>query len=262
MRFILFAVVFLVGGSPSALAGVVVHIGQKSDANGKPMDHQVVYAQDGLLRVDKLDDKGQVNEMTLIRDGAIWQVDTQKRTFSKIDKAAMSAKQGEMEQRMQAAMANMPPERRAMIEQRMKAMQQQTHDFELTDTGRSERVGSYTCEVWNATRDGKPIKEYCVASKGSLTGGDELVAATHKAATIVGDVLSGAQNMSRGAISPIYKLYAKMDGFPVSTRDVFGGQTREESAVTSIEKKSLSADQFAIPKGYTEAALDKSNAED
>lgn len=260
MRSILAVIPLLLAGTGAALAGVVVHIG-KGDADSRARQ-EVLYAQAGLLRVDEVDDKGQVREFMLIRDGAIWQVDTQKRTFTKIDKAAISAKHGEMEQEMQAAMASMPPEKRAMIEQRMKAMQQQTHDFELTDAGRSEHVGSYTCKVWQATRDGKPMTEYCVAPKGSLTGGEELVTATHKAAAIVNEVMSGAPAMAQRALSPTYKLYAKMDGFPVSTKHVMGGQSREESTVTSIEKKSLPADQFAIPKGYTEATMDRPDSDD
>jgi len=260
MRSILAGILFLVAGTGAALAGVVVHM-SKGNAD-KSARQEVLYAQDGLLRVDEVDDKGQVHEFTLIRDGAIWEVDTQKRTFTKLDKAAIAGKHGEMEQQMQEAIASMPPEQRAMVEQRMKAMQQQKHDFELTDTGRSEHVGSYACKVWQATRDGKPMTEYCIAPKGSLAGGDELVAATHKAATIVNEVMSGAPSMTRGALSPTYKLYAKMDGFPVSTKHVMGGQSREESTVTSIEKKSLAADQFAIPKGYIEAPMDKSDSED
>lgn len=259
MRSNLIGILLLVAGTSAAVAGVVVHM-SKGDADS-PARQETLYAQDGLLRVDEVDAKGQVHDFTLIRDGAIWEVDTQKRTFRKFDKAAVSAKMGDMEQQMQAAMASMPPERRAMVEQRMKAMQQQTHDYELTDAGRTEHVGSYTCKVWRATRDGKPMMEYCVAPTGSLTGGDELVAATHKAATIVNDVMSGAPSMARGALAPIYKLYGKMDGYPVSTKDVMGGQSRQESTVTSIEKKSLAADQFAIPKGYTEAALDRSDSD-
>jgi hypothetical protein len=260
MRFEVAGILCFVAGAGSALAGVVVHV-SKTDSDA-PARQEVLYAQDGLLRVDEVDDKGQVRDSTLIRDGAIWKVDPQKRTFTRIDKSAVSSKAGEMEQRIQAAMANMPPEKRAMIEQRMKAMQQQPHDFELTDAGRSEHVGSYTCQVWQATRDGKPMTEYCIAPRGSIAGGDELVAATHKAAAIASEVMSGAPGMTRGALSPTYKLYARMDGFPVSTRHVMGAQTSEESKVTSIEKKSLAADQFAIPKGYTEATLARPDPDD
>jgi len=200
-----------------------------------------------------------VRDYTLIRDGAIWEVDPQKHSFRKFDKNAMAMQQNEMSERMQAAMQNMPADRRAMLEQRMKAMQQQTHDYDLTDSGHSEHVGPYTCEIWQAARDGKAITEYCVAPKGSLSGGDELVAATHKASSIAADLFTAAPQMSH-AVSPIFRMYGKLDGFPVLTRHLNDGQARDESIVTGIDRKSLPADQFAIPKDFTELAPGKPDA--
>jgi hypothetical protein len=248
------------GAMSAAQAGVVVHMGAKASADGAAKNQQVLYAQDGLLRVDKLDDQGRVRDFTLIRDGAIWDVDTQKHTFRKFDKSAVATQQNELSDRMKAMMQSMPPERRAMVEQRLKAMEKETHDYQLTDAGRSEHVGAYTCEIWQAVRDGKPITEYCVVPKVSLTGGDELVTATHRASVIAADVASAAPQMAR-AISPVYKMYGKLDGFPVMTRHISAGEAREETVVTGIEKKALPADQFAIPKGFTEVTPGKFDAD-
>jgi Domain of unknown function (DUF4412) len=237
-------------GAVSAVhAGVVVHLSVKESADSAPKNQQVVYAQ------------GRVRDFTLIRDGAIWDVDTQKRTFRKFDKNAVAAQQSELSDRMKAMMENMPPERRAMLEQRLKATQQQTHDYELKDSGRGEHVGAYTCEIWQAVRDGKRVTEYCVVPKGSLTGGDELVTATHNASAIAADVTSAAPQMAR-AISPVYKAYGKLDGFPVLTRHLSDAKARDETIVTGIDKKSLPADQCAIPKGYTEATAGKPDEDD
>ena len=120
-------------GTLTASAGVVVHVSHKGAADAKPKDQEVVYAQDGLLRIDKLDDQGQVRDLTLVRDGAFWHVDMQQHTYQKFDKSAVAAQQSEMKDRMAAMMQNMPPERRAMVEQRMKAMQQESHNFALND---------------------------------------------------------------------------------------------------------------------------------
>jgi hypothetical protein len=236
-------------------------MGAKGSSDNAPKADEVVYAQDGMLRIDKLDDEGHVRDITLIRDGTIWNVNVAKRTFMKLDKDAVAAQQSAMNDRMQSALQNMPPERRAMIEQRMKAIQQQTHAYTLTDAGRSEHVGSYSCQIWQATRDGKPIAEYCVAPKGSLTGGDELIAAAHKASAVAVDISTASPQMAR-AMSPIYTLYGKMDGFPVLTRHLDGGGSHNETFVTGIEKKSLPADQFAIPKGFTEATPGRAAEDD
>jgi len=251
MRAILTSVCVCFGAMSAAQAGVVVHMGAKESAESAPKADQVVYAQDGMLRIDKLDSAGHVRDTTLIRDGTIWEVDVEKRTFMKFDKSAVAAQQSAMSDRMQAALQNMPPEKRAMFEERMKAMQQQSHAYTLTDAGRSEHVGSYSCQIWQASRDGKPIAEYCVAPKGSLTGGEELVDAAHKASAVAVDVASASPQIAR-AMAPVYTLYGKMDGFPVLTRHGSGGDVRDEKIVTGIEKKSLPADQFAIPKGFTE----------
>jgi hypothetical protein len=260
MRSILGCLWVCLGAMTAAHAGVVVHMGGKGSADSAPKNQQILYAQDGLLRVDKLDDQGGVRDFTLMRDGAIWNVDPQKHTFRKFDKNAVATQQNEMSDRMKALMQNMPPERRAALEQRMKAMQQETHDYALTDSGHSERVGAYSCEIWQAARDGKPVTEYCVVPKGSLPGGDELVTATHKASSIAAEVASASPQMAR-AIAPIYTIYGKLDGFPVMTRHISGGQTRDEIVVTGIEKQSLPADRFAIPKGYTEVAAGKSDVD-
>ncbi len=245
----------------AAQAGVVVHMASKQLPADQPKDHSILYAQDGYLRIDGLDDQGHVRDIQLIRDGVIWMVDVPKRTFRKLDKSAMAAQQSGLQDKMQAMMQNMPPERRAMFEARMKAMQAQTHNYTLSDAGRSERVGSYSCEIWQATRDGKISTEYCVAAKGSIAGGDELVAASHKAAAVATDVMSASPQMSR-AISPIYTLYGKMDGFPVLVRHMSGGKAEHEETVTAIERQSLAADKFAIPKGFTEATQDNLGADD
>jgi hypothetical protein len=181
----------------SAQAGVVVHMARKGSAADQAKDHSVIYAQDGFLRLDDLDDQGRVVRLTLFRDGVVWQVEVPKRTFQKFDKNAMAAMQGGMQGRMQAMMQNMPAEKRALFEQRIKTMQQKTADYSLSDAARSDRVDSYACEIWQMSRNGKPSEEYCVASKGSLPGGDELVNASHKAAATANDILSAARSSPR-----------------------------------------------------------------
>jgi hypothetical protein len=236
-------------------AGTVVHTDRREMSEPKAHPESVIYAQDGQFRMDQLDDKGHVREFVLVRDGSIWQVDVEKRTFYKFDKAALAGKQDQMQERMQAMLQSMPPERRAMMEQHMKgAMQKmQQTDISVTDTGRADRAGSWSCQVWQLTRDGKPGSEYCVASRGALTGGDELIDATRKASSLATEVLSAVP--AARAAAQQFSVYGKIDGFPVRTRQLAGGKVEWEELVTSIEKQSLPADKFAIPKGFTQTTL-------
>jgi Domain of unknown function (DUF4412) len=236
-------------------AGTVVHLERRDLPDGAAHPNSVIYAQDGQFRMDALDEKGHVRDFVLVRDDSIWQVDVEKRTFYKFDKAALAGQQGQMQERMQAMLQNLPPERRAMMEERMKGMMQkmQQTNLTMTDTGHGDRAGSWPCQVWQLLRDGKAVSESCIASRGSLTGGDELVDATHKASALATDVLSSLP-AARSAAQR-FALYGKVDGFPVRTREISSGKAESEEVVTSIERQSLPADKFAIPKGFTQTTL-------
>jgi len=236
-------------------AGTVVHLDRRGLPDGQAQPESVIYAQGGQFRMDTLDEKGHVRDFVLVRDGSIWQVDVEKRTFYKFDKAALAGQQGQMQERMQAMLQKLPPERRAMMEERMKGIMQkaQQTSVTMTDTGHSDHAGSWSCEVWQVLRNGKAVSESCIASRGSLTGGDELVDATHKASALATDVLSSLP--AARAAAQRFALYGKVDGFPVRTREISGGKAESEDVVTSIERQSLPADKFAIPKGFTQTTM-------
>ena len=235
----------------AAHAGVVVHMAQKSSSGDQAKDRSVVYAQDGFLRIDDLDGEGHVQRLTLFRDGVIWRAEVAQRTFQKFDKNAMAAQQNGMQERMQAMMQNLPPEQRAMYEERMKAMQQQALDYTLTDTGRSEHAGSNPARSGNCRVTASSRPSTASRRKAAFPGGDELINASHKAAAVAADVMSASPMIAK-AMPPLYTLYGKMDGFPVLVRAMSGGKPSDETIVTAIERKSLSADKFAVPQGFTE----------
>lgn len=238
-----------------AQAGTVVHMSQRDLPQGKAHPSSVIYAQNGQFRMDTLNDAGHVIDRVLVRDGNIWQVDMAKRTFYKFDKAALSGQHDQMQARMQAMLQSLPPERRAEMQQRMNAMVQKQHTraFAVTDTGRTDHAGSWSCEVWQLLRNGKAVSESCIAARGSITGGDELVDAMRKASAVATDVLSSLPEARTAAQR--FALYGKIDGFPVRTRELAGGQAESEDLVTSIERRALPADEFAIPKGFTQTTL-------
>lgn len=236
-------------------AGTVVHLDRRGLPNGQAHPQSVVYAQGGQFRMDTLDEKGYVRDFVLVRDGSIWQVDVEKRTFYKFDKPALAGQQDQLQERMQAMLQNMPADQRAMMEARMKGMMQKTQQTSvtMTDTGHGDHAGSWSCKVWQLLRNGKAVSESCIASRDTLTGGDELVDATHKASAVAIDVLSSLP--AARAAAQQFSLYGKVDGFPVRTREISGGKAESEDVVTSIERQSLPADKFAIPKGFTQTTM-------
>lgn len=242
-------------GAAAAQAGTVVHTEWRSLPDGKSRPHSVIYAQDGEFRMDSLDEDGHVQDFVLVRDGNIWQVDVTKRTFYLFDKTALENQQTSMQGQWQSMLQRLPPEQRAAMQARMQGFMQhaQHSDMSLTDTGHSDRVGSWTCEVWRLQLNGRPTSEVCIAARGELTGGDELVESVHQAANIAADVL-GSLPAARVAQERM-AMYGKSDGFPVRTRHLDGSTPDDEETVSSIKTQRLPADTFAIPKGFTQTTL-------
>jgi hypothetical protein len=242
-------------GAVAAQAGTVVHTEWRSLPGGKLQPHSVIYAQNGQFRMDSLDADGHVQDFVLVRDGNIWEVDVTKRTFYLFDKAALANQMTATQGRLQAMLQRLPTAQRAAMQAGLQRVLQhaQQSTLSLTDTGHADRVGSWTCEVWRLKLNGKPVDDTCIAARGELTGGDELVETTQKAAQLAGEVLGslpwGRVTQERMA------LYGKSDGFPVRTLGLDGDTPDDEEIVTSIKTRPLPADTFAIPKGFTQTTM-------
>ncbi len=245
----------------AAQAGTVVHLQWRSLPDGKAQPHSVIYAQDGQFRMDSLDADGHVQSFVLVRDGNLWEVDVTRRTFYLFDKAALADQQASMQGRWQSMLQNLPGGQRAAMEARMQGILQhaQQSTVSLTDTGHTDQVGSWTCEVWRLQVNGKISSDACIAPPGVLTGGDELVDSAHKAADTAANVLRSLP-VTQAAASQM-ALYGKSDGFPVRTRHLNGDTPEDEEIVSSIESRPLSADTFAIPKGFAQTTMSQAEGE-
>ena len=236
--------------SVSAEAGSVLKVDAK-DAAGKMEPREMWYAQDGMLRIDDVDARGNVTESTVVRDDMIWKIDPAGRTYTRVDPASLKQMMGGKSAQMEAMIANLPPERRAMIEARMAKMQQKAASTEYTfsDTGKSDHSGQYSCHLWQEQRNGKPYASYCVVPTASLPAGAELDAALKKAVATTGQIVSSVPQLAKAG-EHITRL-GSLHGFPVSSRV---GES-EERVLTSAQSQTLAADKFAIPKGFTEKPL-------
>ncbi|HVN46970.1 MAG TPA: hypothetical protein VMT66_17205 [Steroidobacteraceae bacterium] len=247
--------------SAAADAGVVLKVDSK-DSTGKVVRSEVYYAQDGMLRVDSVDPKGNLKDSDIVRDGAIWRVDRHSRTFTRVDKDSMQQMMGANSKQMEDLIAQLPPEKRAMMQQRMAQMQQRagTTQYTFNDTGRSDHSGSYSCRIWTALRDGKPHAEYCVVPWGSLPAGGELEASMRKSLGTVDQILAGVPTLAPQA-ERMSRL-GKLGGFPVHSYTLSASGAREnESVLSSAESQALPADKFAIPQGFTEKSLGRGDDE-
>jgi len=239
----------------TAEAGVVLQVSSHELTSGKTTPHEVYYAQAGMMRIDMLDDGGNVSRTDLVRDGMIWEVDPRQRTYTRIDQATVKSFFGGQQSQMDAMLANLPPEKRALMQAQIAKMQQPNQDA-FTDTGRSETSGQYSCRMWQEQHAGRPYAEYCVVPAASLPGGAELASSMHAALATTTQLLSGVPQLARSA-ERLTRL-DKLNGFPVRQRFLSAaGKTERENVLTSAESHALPADKFAIPQGFTEKPLGK-----
>jgi hypothetical protein len=236
----------------TAHAGAIMHESRKDLPGGKERDSATIYAQDGMMRRDSLDENGHVTNMALFRDGVLWEVNIPKRTYQKIDKDTLS-KAG-----MEAKFAKLPPEQRAMMQRAMEAMskapQKPQPEFVVSDTGRTEEVAQHSCRIWELKEGDKLETQVCVISPGSIPGGEDVIAAHKKWAAAVKDsMVTNPMFKGLGFQSRVAE-YEKIQGFPILTRRFSGGKPVGEEYLKSSSKETLPPEKFEVPQGFTEAS--------
>ena len=237
----------------TARAGVELQVGKAGDAAGKSSPEEVYYAQDEMMRIDKLDDAGSVTQIELVRDGVVWEIDPRGKTYTRIDQSALKNFSSNANQRLQDTLSNLPPEKRALMQARVDQVQSQGYSY--TDAGRNDHAGQYACHIWNEEHGSRRIAEYCVVSTSSLPGGGELAASMKAALVTVETITSGMPLLEKNAEH--FTRLEKMNGFPVRTRRLStSGQPESEHVLTSAEAHPLPADKFAVPRDFTEKPLE------
>jgi hypothetical protein len=201
--------------------------------------------------------------VAIFKDQAMYVLNPQGKSYRKIDKATvdqLSTQLAQARKQMEAAMQNMPPERRAMMEKMMGQMggaggaaTAQAPKRVLKNTGRTETVAGIKCTVWEASVGGQKEQELCAAPPGSVTGGDEMM----KTLREVGEMLKGF-TQSFGTTSKADNAWRDMDtikGLPILTRDFEGGKVSSETRLAVARKESIAPGRFDVPAGYTEKKL-------
>jgi hypothetical protein len=243
---------FAVASAVAAADGV--RVTSRQTTGGETTSEQIQFDKDHM-RVDKMAADGHVTH-TMIFDGArqvIWTIEPEAKSYTEItreDLERVSAQMSQMMAQMQQRMKNMPPERRAQMEQMMRGrgMSMAPGKPEYQKTG-SDRVGKWACDKYEHAADGVKEDEVCAAGAAALglAPGDL-------------NVLTELQNFVKGAMPPgmgdrgIGFGNADIQGFPgFPLRKVRFSNGREESRseVVDVARQPIAAATFELPSGYT-----------
>src|SRR5690349_8613404 len=199
-------------------AGVRVETVSRDIQTGKAdgWDADVMLIQDGMVR----DHATSFGITVIIRDGIFFVLNDAGKTYYVMDEAALKAAADEAAADLKEAqerVKNMPPEERAMLEERMARLTPSVfgkkNTYEWKDTGKNEIVDGRECRIWNLFKNGVIYHEQCVVQYSSLPGKEDFA----KAFRDSWDVLDAMTN--GGAKDPGYIDARKsMDGYPVRIR--------------------------------------------
>ncbi len=244
--------------STATFAGAYLESADNEPGSKTPSQVSKLWFEAGRMRSETTGGDG--GSVAIFKNKAMYVLDPRTKSYRVIDKVTvdrMAAQLGEARKKMEAAMAGMPPERRAMMEKMMGQMggaAGQAPKRVLKNTGRTETVAGVKCAVWEATVNGQKEEELCAAAPGALPGGEEML----KTLREVGDIFKGfTQSFSgNGRADNAWRDLETVNGVPILTRELTAGKVTSENRLNVARKESVPAAQFEVPAGYTEKKLE------
>ena len=242
----------------AAGAGVVIEMEVKDPGSSDEVGTDTIYAQGEMARVDPHSAVGGENISVVFRDETLWIVDHDKRTCQKIDKKGMeqlSAELGGAMKQMEAELAKLPPEQRAMMEKMMKGKNPAGMGKEAPprriEAGAAEQVGEYSCTVKTLFSGDEKVWEVCAAEESAAGAAAEAMGAFRAMSRFTEELRDILQ---QGPLSEMMEMpfqdVNELGGFPVRSRTFANGQVVSETTLRSVTRQDLGDDVFSIPKGY------------
>ena len=246
------AAMILSAAATEAADGIL--IAQKTTSStGTTTTHQ---SQIEKTRMRAETDGGGGRKTTMIFDGTaqvMRTIDDAAKSYTEMTKAdmeKMSAQMAGAMTQMQEQMKNMPPEARKRMEAMMAgrgAAAGPTAPTEYKKVG-TDKVGKWTCDKYEGTRNGEKVSELCTVAPGSLgfTAGDFEV--TKQMAEFFSKLMpQGADQMFRvGSNAP-----NAFSGLPVRTIIFRNGAPSFTSEITDVSRQNFPDSLFTVPAGYT-----------
>ena len=239
--------------SLAARAGVAIQMEGGEIGPNKPKSKMTIYLDAGKLRVETQDAE---NKGVMIFDAGkqvMWMINSNDNTYREMDKAqidAMGQQMSKAMEQMQAQMANMPPQQRAMMEEMMKknmggmmggASAKPT--ISLKELG-SEKVRSYDTTHYEMLTNGERTQEIWAAPYDQA----KLSPADFKTFQDMSKFFEGiTRNVPRGSYS--FSAMEQLKGFPVKTVQYSGGKPSHEWEMVSVDQKSIDGSLFTLPAG-------------
>jgi hypothetical protein len=243
------------GLAAGAEAGVIIETSHREGPEDEAPELRRVYVQDGVGRFEDGE------RVTLLRGETLTIIDDDEETYTVLDRESIRAvgeRMGGAMAQMREQMASMTPEQRAMMERMMGGQlpgPAAPAKVEVIDARRTETVDGRSCRVWTVKRDEVPEQQHCVVPFDTLPGDEDLRALFQRMASLFGELRTALPQGDDGD-GDEFEAYAKMNGYPVLTRELSEGEPNgAESRLVAWRAEPVPAAKFTVPAGYTKREL-------
>ncbi len=158
---------------------------------------------------------------------------------------------GKMAQSMNAMLANVPPQMREMVKERMAAHGHGGVAVTYAPTGQSETIDGYACTVYRVSIGTDRTSEACLADIASA-GIDAADQATVR--KVFDDLRAMAQTASAGMASSSLNQMP-VGKFPVMMTRYDAGKVVGVTQIKDVSHGAIASADFAIPAGYSEKQM-------
>lgn len=236
-----------------AAAGVVIQQEQREVGSDTVAVETTMYIDAGRLRIEARTAEGE-HSITIFDESkqVLWVIDRVAGTYMEMTAARVAEMRKRMEaarKEMEAQLAQMPPERRKIVEEMMK-QQMGGEAMTVREMNRGEKVGAFTCIHYEQLSAGKRSGEVWTASLDQL----HLQDAEYKTIQALERFLEPLGQAAPGAgFVPASRF---IEGFPVRSLNYDGGQPVAEEKVTQAERRALDPSLFTLPPGLEKTEVE------
>ncbi len=263
----------ILGLAASALAaGVVYEIEVTDHATAPPQTEANQLAAEGRnlkmgIAAGKTKQPGDVIYRGESREMMI--VDHDDKSYTVIDQEAieqLAGQVGQMAAQLQEALKNVPAEQRAMVEKMMRERMPAEAPARLAATVRrtgehGEKAG-YPCVKYEVLRGDRLVQELWVTDWDRVEGGEqvrqlfgELAGFFKQMMDAFASAAGDLGGMVGGLGDSVLEVMDEIDGFPVLTRELDGGELESESILRSASRRTLDPAEFEPPAGYKRRSM-------
>jgi hypothetical protein len=229
-----------------AADGVLI-VQRTTTGAGAPQTNQV-QIEKNRMRTEVTDQSGA--KQVVVFDGGkqtMFMINLDKKTYSEITKADID-RMSDMMSQMQAQLAALPAEQRAMAESMMKGRggaMGAAAKTEYKKTG-TDKVGKWTCDKYEGSRNGQKTSELCTVDPAALGFTAADFAVTQQFMEFFGKLLPQAADQAFGLGQAAQQGFS---GVPVRAV-VTGPMGTTTSEVTEASRQTFADSMFAVPAGF------------